>query len=285
MYLEHCRQRSKAKKDCIRRKKNMNTLGKTIHFLRKSKGVTQEKMAEQIGVSFQTISKWENESTLPDIMMLPLLADYFGVSIDDLFQYKWNVMTSKERMIYFMMQNQILRLENGRCTPHMPLNYAINTEQFTTNTQLSAIGEAFAETLLDHHVEFDCLVGLAYHGIGFSIATALALQNKFGVTTHFCYDRKLPDRRGRILCGHTPEDGDRIVLVDDVLHSGEHMMDTIARLKEYADVEIAAILVIAETCHYSSGIRKLEETYGAPVFAILHDEDIQAVLRKKAFLP
>ena len=53
----------------------MNSIGKTIQCLRKAKGVTQEKMAQQIGVSFQAISKWENDITLPDIMLLPVIAD------------------------------------------------------------------------------------------------------------------------------------------------------------------------------------------------------------------
>ena len=114
----------------------MNSIGKTIQCLRKAKGVTQEKMAQQIGVSFQAISKWENESTMPDIMMLPALADYFGVSIDELFQYKWNALTSKERLISFMLKNDILCVQNEE--PGRPFEYFINTERFTTNMQISA---------------------------------------------------------------------------------------------------------------------------------------------------
>ena len=38
-------------------------------------------------------------------MMLPAIADYFGISIDELFQYKWNAMTSKEKLISFMLKN------------------------------------------------------------------------------------------------------------------------------------------------------------------------------------
>ena len=93
----------------------MNSIGRTIQCLRKAKGVTQEKMAQQIGVTFQAISKWENEYTLPDIMMLPVIADYFGVSIDDLFQYKWNVMTSKEKLVSFMLKkSKVKKAREGK---------------------------------------------------------------------------------------------------------------------------------------------------------------------------
>lgn len=61
------------------------TLGNTIKRLRKEKGITQEALAGAIGVSFQAISKWETDTTLPDITLLPKLASFFGVKIDDLF--------------------------------------------------------------------------------------------------------------------------------------------------------------------------------------------------------
>ena len=53
-----------------------------IKELRTSKGVTQETMANMIGVSPQAISKWEQNTTMPDISMLVPIADYFGVSVD-----------------------------------------------------------------------------------------------------------------------------------------------------------------------------------------------------------
>lgn len=52
--------------------------------LRTQKGLTQEKLANFIGVSYQTISKWENSDTYPDITTLPAIAKFFNVSIDEL---------------------------------------------------------------------------------------------------------------------------------------------------------------------------------------------------------
>jgi len=59
-------------------------VGANIAALRKAKGVKQEDVARAVGVSAQAVSKWENGGT-PDIELLPLVADYFGVSIDRLF--------------------------------------------------------------------------------------------------------------------------------------------------------------------------------------------------------
>lgn len=56
--------------------------GSIIKSLRKQKNLTQEHIAEALGVSCQAISKWETNCFYPDISLLPIIADYFDVSID-----------------------------------------------------------------------------------------------------------------------------------------------------------------------------------------------------------
>lgn len=63
----------------------MNTIGESIAALRKKKEMTQEALAAELGVSAQSVSKWENGTNMPDILLLPILADTFGVSIDVLY--------------------------------------------------------------------------------------------------------------------------------------------------------------------------------------------------------
>lgn len=57
-------------------------LADRIQSLRKSKGISQEELADQIGVSRQAVSKWESEQSLPDIEKIILLSDYFDVTTD-----------------------------------------------------------------------------------------------------------------------------------------------------------------------------------------------------------
>ena len=59
-------------------------LGKNICELRKAKGVTQEELAAELGVTAAAVSKWEKGSTLPDVLMVCALADHFGVTTDAL---------------------------------------------------------------------------------------------------------------------------------------------------------------------------------------------------------
>lgn len=62
-------------------------IGEKIKLLRKQKNISQEVLAQYLGVSFQSVSKWENETTMPDITMVPAIASFFGVSTDELFDF------------------------------------------------------------------------------------------------------------------------------------------------------------------------------------------------------
>ena len=59
-------------------------LGKNICELRREKGVTQEELAAELGVTAAAVSKWEKGSTLPDVLMVCAIADWFGVTTDQL---------------------------------------------------------------------------------------------------------------------------------------------------------------------------------------------------------
>lgn len=60
-------------------------LGNNIRMLRKGKKLTQEQLADNLGVSFQAVSRWENCVTYPDVEIIPIIARFFGVSTDALF--------------------------------------------------------------------------------------------------------------------------------------------------------------------------------------------------------
>jgi len=62
-------------------------LARNISIYRKEKGLTQEELAQILGLSFQAISKWENAQTMPDISLLPQLSRTLEVSIDKLLGY------------------------------------------------------------------------------------------------------------------------------------------------------------------------------------------------------
>lgn len=59
-------------------------IGNKIKHFRCKLGLTQEQLAEKLSLSAQSVSKWETAVAMPDITLLPKLAEIFGVSIDEL---------------------------------------------------------------------------------------------------------------------------------------------------------------------------------------------------------
>lgn len=105
----------------------MSNIGSKIAELRKAGGMTQEELAGILGVSPQTISKWETSTTMPDIMLLPLIADTFEVTIDELFGNTGETAscgisfadvpdTAHEKMIE-SMQRAFILMDTETCTP------------------------------------------------------------------------------------------------------------------------------------------------------------------------
>lgn len=261
------------------------SIGKNIKRLRQNRGITQEQLAGELHLSGQAVSKWENETTLPDISLLPLLAEYFGVTIDELMDYRLNALTYKERFVKFMIGNGIMNIGNCRLKSGAESTFYINSENFTTNAQIAKVGEFFADCIRENRIEFDTILGMAYHGISFSLATVYALYQKYGVTVNYCHDRKVPDSRGRMLCGYTLQDGDRVVVIEDVISSGQTLSERLDGILEKVNLEIAAVVVIADRMGRKDfaevvGSKMIEEKYHTKVYSIITEKDINAALAK-----
>jgi orotate phosphoribosyltransferase len=255
----------------------MTGIGENIKKLRKAKGLTQDELAGVIGISGQAVSKWENGGS-PDLEMLPALATTFGITIDELMGFKLNAYTNKDKFIRLMSDAGVLKRGNFEIKG-VKREFFIDSEKFTTNIHLAKLGEFFADRIMEEHIDCDCIVGLAYHGISFSSATAIALANKYAVTVNYCHDRMQPDSKGSYICGHIPEDGERIVLVDDLVGSGKTLEERIERLREVADIKVSAIVAIVDSYETGmeeplNGSKKLAEKYGAKILTIVNGDDI-----------
>lgn len=66
------------------------TIGEKLAQLRKMKGFTQDEVAEKLGVTPQAVSKWENDASCPDILTLPLIADLYETTVDDILRHESN---------------------------------------------------------------------------------------------------------------------------------------------------------------------------------------------------
>ena len=76
------------------------SMGKNIAWFRKYKGYTQEELGQKIGVTNQAVSKWESETSMPDIMILPKIANALDITLDDLFAERVVHATTNETQVF-----------------------------------------------------------------------------------------------------------------------------------------------------------------------------------------
>lgn len=105
-------------------------LGKKIASLRKTKKVTQSQLAEYLSVNPQTVSRWEAEGGMPDIMLLPKIATFFGVSLDELFG-----MTDMEQINNLVYKYSVLRDEKSFEDVMRSIDIALNSLEAESNQQ------------------------------------------------------------------------------------------------------------------------------------------------------
>ena len=79
---------------------NRLKLSENLAFLRRRSGRTQEELAVFLGVTKASVSKWETGQSFPDIMLLPRLASYFDISVDELIGYQAQLTREEIRKIY-----------------------------------------------------------------------------------------------------------------------------------------------------------------------------------------
>jgi len=81
-------------------------IGANIKKLRTEKGVTQEQLAEHLSITYQSVSKWENGITSPDLYLVPAIAEYFEVSIDELFQPNMQGYKNKAARLFALYEHR-----------------------------------------------------------------------------------------------------------------------------------------------------------------------------------
>jgi len=81
-------------------------IGANIKRLRTETGVTQEQLAEHLSITYQSVSKWENGITSPDLYLIPAIAEYFEISIDELFQPNMQGYKNKAARLFALFEHR-----------------------------------------------------------------------------------------------------------------------------------------------------------------------------------
>ena len=191
----------------------------------------------------------------------------------------------KQDFIKFMVRSGALCFgefltKSGRLSP-----YFINTGNYNKGSQISLLGEYYAACIKENlGDDFDIIYGPAYKGIPLSVAAASALYEKHGIDKGYCFNRKEAKDHGEggNFIGAKPKDGDRIVIVDDVVTAGTSAKESIAELTGYANVEIKALVVSVDRMEKGKGelssIQELSRDAGIKICPMVTLDDIVETL-------
>ena len=120
------------------------SLGTKIRELRHRDGRTQESLADALGVTSQAVSRWESGSSYPDMELMPSIANYFGVTIDELFGYHGDREQKIDAILRRVQEYDIKRSDDGVWVEECTRLLREGLAEFPANERLLA---ALADTL------------------------------------------------------------------------------------------------------------------------------------------
>ena len=196
----------------------------------------------------------------------------------------------KSEFIEFMVESDVLKfgdftLKSGRKSP-----FFMNAGAYVTGSQLKKLGEYYAKAIhASYGDDFDVLFGPAYKGIPISVVTAIAYSELYGKEIRYCSDRKEEKDHGAdkgSFLGSKLQDGDRVVMIEDVTTSGKSMEETVPKVKGAADVTIVGLMVSLNRMEKGldsdkCALDEIKEKYGFDAHAIVTMDDVVERLYNK----
>ncbi len=189
-------------------------------------------------------------------------------------------MSYKKEFIKFMCEAGVLTfgdftLKSGRKAP-----YFINTGNYKTGEHIAKLGEFYAQCIIDNNIDADVYFGPAYKGIPLAVAAATAIYNKTGKSVNYCFNRKEAKDHGEggVIVGHKLQNGDNVLVVEDVITAGTAIRETLPILKNAADVNVQAVIISVDRMEKGkaekSAVQEVYDEFGIKVYPIVTVCDI-----------
>lgn len=144
------------------------TLGTRIARLRREKNMTQDEVAEKMNLSPQAVSKWENDQSCPDILLLPQLADLFGVTTDTLLKGETNepavrILPPEERKNFDQMMLRVNVNSAGGDVVHVNLPMPLIKMALDIGMEIPKVNDKLGVNLKD--IDMNKIIALVEQGV------------------------------------------------------------------------------------------------------------------------
>lgn len=193
---------------------------------------------------------------------------------------------AKKEFIEFMMSADVLRFgefktKSGRLSP-----YFVNTGNYRTGKQIDTLGKFYAQCIKEAcGDDFTAMFGPAYKGIPLATAAAGALAREYSIDKPYFFTRKEAKDHGEggSLVGYQPEDGDKIIIIEDVITAGTAVRETVPVLMNAAKVTVNDMFISVNRCEVGqnagkTAVMEVKEEFGIDVHAIVTVKDIREYL-------
>lgn len=196
----------------------------------------------------------------------------------------------KKEFIEFMVDSNVLKfgeftLKSGRKSP-----FFMNAGAYVTGSQLRKLGQFYAKAIHDNYgTDFDVLFGPAYKGIPLAVATTMAFSELYGRDIKYCSNRKEIKDHGDvgILLGSDLNDGDKVVIIEDVTTSGKSIEETFPILTAQANVDVVGLMVSLNRQErgktQQNALAEIREVYGIETGAIVTMEEVVEYLYNRPY--
>lgn len=166
----------------------------------------------------------------------------------------------KTEFVDFLLNKTALKIGEFKLKSNRISPYFVNTGLFDDGESIAELGYFYAAKIIDRFKpeEFDIVFGPAYKGIPLAVATTIALSSHYGINKGYLFNRKEPKSHGEgtksrdeyysqknWLIGHKLEEGNKILMLDDVFTTGDTKYESINLLNTVADDLHYSGLVIA----------------------------------------
>jgi len=189
----------------------------------------------------------------------------------------------KEDLILFLVRTKALKFgefttKSGRNSP-----YFINAGSFRSGEHIETLGNFYADCIMNTESvksDFDILFGPAYKGIPLCISTVCALYRKYNIDKEYCFNRKeIKDHgEGGMFVGASLADGNKLVIIEDVVSAGTNTREIVPLIKDFANVIINDMFILVDRLETGyngkTAPQEIKEEFGITIHSIVNVREI-----------
>lgn len=188
--------------------------------------------------------------------------------------------TYKREFIEFLENAGVLKFGDFTAKSGRKIPYFINAGEIKTGEQIKTLGRYYAKAYFEKiGNKKTVLYGPAYKGIPIAVSVSVALADK-GLDVPFFFNRKEEKDHGEggVFVGYKPQNGEEIVIVEDVITAGTAIRESMSILSKLEGTKVAATFVMVDRKEKGQGeksaMAEVGEEYGFPVYSVVDVYDI-----------